>query len=252
MISSTIGTLKVPKAAQAGILIAGVLTGAAITRLLRLRTTTVAEQLAASLLDTLLLERALESSATAPQTAMYLCTSYAAKLIADTAGQPIVGKGKKGADIPTTHHAVHPYSGAVADVSIVKDATTAKDNLIYLLDLQSIVSLRGMRTVDPMRTLNLMPVRPTRDQVQFDFANGYTVQIDSQLTVSDFVATGANKVQGSLTISDNKSFTANLFILADGTVSGPVRRGCSDVIGKFAGCITNIQYIPFREGAGDE
>jgi hypothetical protein len=239
----------IPKPAQIGLLLAGTAAAVVTGRLMRKRSSGPSERLAAAMLDTTLLESARRDSHAAPLLAITACAGYIVHLLEESAADSGLARSTAGA-VGTSSKVVHPYSGATA--SVFTQQVQPDEELVFKLDFNGVCHVRGARTVGPVRLAGITPSRRVHDLVQIDLGEQYTVQIETDMSVADFVATGSNRIQGDMTLEDGCGNAGRLTVQGDGSVTGPLRNG-SQVFGRFAGSIAGgIQFLSFHnEGRND-
>jgi hypothetical protein len=242
-------SIHVPKPAQIGLFLGGVAAIVASSRLLRKRNAGAAERLAAALLNTAQLESARRDAHGKPEQSIIACIGYIAHLTTETG----VSAGKSRQDPAEAGcRQTHPFSGARA--SVITDRSKPEEAVIYTLDFDGVCSVRGARSVGPVRLAGVTPARRLQDRVQIDLGDQYTVQFETDFNVADFIATGSHGVQGEMTAEDNRGATCTLSVNSHGDVTGSMRKG-GRLVGRFAGTLgteTDIQFLAFHSGFGEE
>jgi hypothetical protein len=138
----------------------------------------------------------------------------------------------------------HPYSGATA--TVFTQRSRPDEALVFTMEFSGVCSVRGARTVSPIRLSGITPSRNVQDRVQVDLGDQYTVQMETDLSIADFVATGSNRVQGDITIDDGRGNAGGLTVQPDGSITGSLRNGVQ-VLGRFTGSLAGgIQFLSFH------
>jgi len=243
---STFRPAAIPKPAQIGLVVIGTAAAIVTGRLLRKRNSGPSERLAAALLDTTLLESARRDAHLKPLEAITACIRYIAHLMKESTADSGLPRSTPDAS-GSSFRMSHPYSGAEA--CVFTQRTRPNEELVFTMEFSGICSLRGARTVSPMRLAGLTPSRKVHDQVQIDLGDQYTIQIETDLSVADFVATGSNRIQGDMTIEDGRGNAGRLTVQPDGSVTGSLRNGVM-LLGRFSGSLAaGIEFLSFHNQA---
>ena len=209
--------------------------GLVASRYLGARKITGAERLAEALLDTERLRDANTKLQTSSEAALAGCAAYLlnyAYRASEGIGTAPLTEAMPG--YSRTH--THPYTKAAA--TVLSEAKVTQPTLTYAVTVPEVGDVRGTRHVGALHFSGLYPSRPVPDTVQISLADGYTVQIETQFEVPDYLVMGRNRLFGAADVRDNRGNVGRLNIANDGTITGTVTRDAR-VIGRFEGQVAN-------------
>ncbi len=221
---------KKPLFFQMSLLLGAAAGGMLVARYINARQINGAERLADALLQT---DTLLTADQHLPQNtpdALASCVAY----FVQAAYHASEGMGLAGrTEDPLGHERVkvHPYTNATA--MVITEAIEKDSVLTYTLTLPSKAEVRGTKRVGVERLSGAMPLCSVPERMEITLGD-YSVQLESEMEVGDYLVYGKVRLMGSLSVRDTAGNVGRIHIAEDGKVTGTMTRD-QKITGRFDG-----------------
>ncbi len=227
-------TMRKPSVGQVALLAGAALTSVVAVRYLGSQKANAAARLTEGLLDTTRLQSAAAHLPDASDLALADCAGY----LLSAALRAASGIGMaRGEDDPIGFNRTERHSFTQAVATVRTESAAPERSLNYAVSIPEVGEVRGMRRIGSLQLVGFIPAHPTPDIVQIVLADGYTAQIETELSTAENMVVGRERVFGSLAMHDNQGNAGTLQIGFDGGLTGTITRD-SRIVGRFEGKIT--------------